>query len=198
MRREISSRHTTSTFHNFISSSTASSPALRGIACAQKIAKHLIHIPSTLLCLCVYRNKLTFQREESIAKRRNFQPAGDDEENDDSDNETGAGGSSGAAETLTSMLQAVYTEDPNEQLDATMKFRKWVVLPGQCANFLLMADCCRKKRTLRSTRSSRVVSFLDSSSSCRAQIRCCRWVTRGFGYSPLDLSLMYSLKQHGL
>jgi hypothetical protein len=66
---------------------------------------------------------LTFQREESIAKRRNFNPSAEDEEEIESDDEAEMGGSS-LSDHLPQYLQAVYSEDVNAQLDATTKFRK--------------------------------------------------------------------------
>jgi hypothetical protein len=63
------------------------------------------------------------QREESIAKRRNLQPAGDEEDGLDSDEDTDLGTNS-LATTLPQMLQAVYSQSQDEQLDSTMKFRK--------------------------------------------------------------------------
>ena len=64
------------------------------------------------------------QREESIAKRRNFQPSNiDDGIDSDDDVELG---SSSFQDTLPSMLQAVYSDDQEVQLEATMKFRKCV------------------------------------------------------------------------
>jgi len=62
------------------------------------------------------------KREESIAKRRNFQPIEDDEEGD-SDEDADLGQTS-LATTLPQMLQAVYSNSQEDQLDATMKFRK--------------------------------------------------------------------------
>ncbi|KAK1927794.1 importin alpha subunit [Papiliotrema laurentii] len=62
------------------------------------------------------------KREESIAKRRNFQPSAEDDEADsDEDFELG---SSSLSETLPQMLQAVYSDNQDVQLDATTKFRK--------------------------------------------------------------------------
>jgi hypothetical protein len=68
-------------------------------------------------------SQLTMQREESIAKRRNFQPGGDDEDGLDSDEDTDLG-TQGLATTLPQMLQAVYSSSQEDQLEATMKFRK--------------------------------------------------------------------------
>lgn len=62
------------------------------------------------------------QREESIAKRRNFQPA-DTDDDADSDDDLELGTAS-LADTLPQMLQAVYSETTEVQLEATMKFRK--------------------------------------------------------------------------
>ncbi|ORY22687.1 importin alpha subunit [Naematelia encephala] len=62
------------------------------------------------------------KREESIAKRRNFQPQ-NVEEDLDSDDDADIGSSS-LTDTLPQMLQAIYSTDPEAQLDATMKFRK--------------------------------------------------------------------------
>lgn len=61
-----------------------------------------------------------FQREESIAKRRNFQPVEDELESED---ETELPGNS-LGETLPGMLQAIQSDNSDAQLDATMKFRK--------------------------------------------------------------------------
>jgi len=70
--------------------------------------------------------ELTVQREESIAKRRNFQPAPQDEGLDsDEDFELGT---ASLSETLPAMLQAVYSDNQQTQLEATTKFRKCV--PG--------------------------------------------------------------------
>ncbi|CAD6586428.1 MAG: Importin alpha subunit (Karyopherin alpha subunit) (Serine-rich RNA polymerase I suppressor protein), partial [Tremellales sp. Tagirdzhanova-0007] len=61
-------------------------------------------------------------REESIAKRRNFQSSGiDDGFDSDDDIELGA---TSLADSLPTMLQAVYSDNEEVQLDATMKFRK--------------------------------------------------------------------------
>ena len=62
------------------------------------------------------------QREESIAKRRNFQPVEDELESEE-EGET-PGGS--LHETLPNMLAGIMSDKPETQLDATMKFRKWV------------------------------------------------------------------------
>ena len=65
------------------------------------------------------------QREESIAKRRNFQPiGGEDELDSDEDVEVGT---QALSDTLPAMLQAVYSDNQDTQLEATMKFRKYVV-----------------------------------------------------------------------
>ena len=62
------------------------------------------------------------KREESIAKRRNFQPiANDDELDSDDDADASA---APLDDTLPPMLQAIYSTDAAIQLDATMKFRK--------------------------------------------------------------------------
>jgi hypothetical protein len=62
------------------------------------------------------------QREESIAKRRNFQPSAV-EDSLDSDDDVELG-SQTLDQTLAQMLQDVYSTDQNVQLDATTKFRK--------------------------------------------------------------------------
>lgn len=60
------------------------------------------------------------QREESIAKRRNFQPVEDELESEDEAEVPGGS----LAETLPAMLQAIHSDNTDAQLDATMKFRK--------------------------------------------------------------------------
>lgn len=60
------------------------------------------------------------KREESIAKRRNFQPVEDELESEE-EGET-PGGS--LHETLPNMLAGIMSDKPETQLDATMKFRK--------------------------------------------------------------------------
>ncbi|WRT63887.1 uncharacterized protein IL334_000813 [Kwoniella shivajii] len=62
------------------------------------------------------------KREESIAKRRNLQPVSGDD-GIESDDDTGVDVGS-LADTLPGMLQAVYSDDQEAQLDATTKFRK--------------------------------------------------------------------------
>jgi hypothetical protein len=62
------------------------------------------------------------QREESIAKRRNFQPAAADDSLD-SDDDVDLGTQSLDA-TLTQMLQDVYSNDQTVQLESTTRFRK--------------------------------------------------------------------------
>ncbi|KAL7420088.1 Importin subunit alpha-1 [Cryptotrichosporon argae] len=62
------------------------------------------------------------KREESIAKRRNFQPAAEDSLESDDEGETLAGATLG--DSLTQMLQALYSTDENVVLEATTKFRK--------------------------------------------------------------------------
>lgn len=60
---------------------------------------------------------LTSQREESIAKRRNFQPVADDVgDSEDEGEEFG--------ESLPQMFQEIYSNDPEVQLESTTKFRK--------------------------------------------------------------------------
>ncbi|EIW68950.1 importin alpha subunit [Tremella mesenterica] len=61
------------------------------------------------------------KREENIAKRRNFHPVLEDDLDSDEDVELG---SAALGETLPQMLAAVLSQDPNAQLEATMKFRK--------------------------------------------------------------------------
>ncbi|RSH86015.1 Importin alpha subunit (Karyopherin alpha subunit) (Serine-rich RNA polymerase I suppressor protein) [Apiotrichum porosum] len=61
------------------------------------------------------------KREESIAKRRNFQPVSDDVDSDDDVEELG---DAALGDTLPAMLQAVWSTDGEVQLDATTKFRK--------------------------------------------------------------------------
>jgi len=69
-----------------------------------------------------HRFWLTIQREESIAKRRNFQPTSVDD-NLDSDDDLEIG-TSALNDNLNQMLQAVWTDNQESQLDATTKFRK--------------------------------------------------------------------------
>ncbi|EJT49899.1 Importin alpha subunit [Trichosporon asahii var. asahii CBS 2479] len=61
------------------------------------------------------------KREESIAKRRNFQPVSDDLDSDD-DVEDLADAQLG--DQLPQMIQAIYSNDQETQLEATTKFRK--------------------------------------------------------------------------
>ena len=61
------------------------------------------------------------QRDDSIAKRRNLQPTADD--GLDSEDEVDIASSS-VDETIAQMLQAVYSDDQQTQLDATTMFRK--------------------------------------------------------------------------
>lgn len=60
------------------------------------------------------------KREESIAKRRNF--VGPDSGADSDDDADGAGGA--GEEQLPAMIQGVFSSDPEQQLDATTRFRK--------------------------------------------------------------------------
>lgn len=60
---------------------------------------------------------LTIQREESIAKRRNFQPPAEDGLDSDDDVEE-------FGDSIPQMLQAIYSPDEEVQLEATTKFRK--------------------------------------------------------------------------
>jgi len=62
------------------------------------------------------------QREESIAKRRNFQPVADD--GLDSDDDVEDLGDAALGDTLPAMVQQLYSNDAEVQLDATTKFRK--------------------------------------------------------------------------
>ncbi|WVR03642.1 hypothetical protein IAU60_000637 [Kwoniella sp. DSM 27419] len=62
------------------------------------------------------------KREESIAKRRNLQPISADDGIDSDDDVAIDSGS--LADSLPAMLQAVYSDDQEAQLDSTMKFRK--------------------------------------------------------------------------
>lgn len=55
------------------------------------------------------------------------------------------------------------SDKPETQLDATMKFRKWVICARQ--EVLLMKDYSPKRRTLLLTELLRVVSFPDLSNS---------------------------------
>ena len=69
-------------------------------------------------------NVADIQREESIAKRRNFQPT-NAEDNLDSDEDLDIG-TSQLSDSLSQMLQAVYSDSQEAQLEATTKFRKCV------------------------------------------------------------------------
>jgi adenosyl cobinamide kinase/adenosyl cobinamide phosphate guanylyltransferase len=60
------------------------------------------------------------QREESIAKRRNFQPVEDELESEDEGENAGGP----LQDTLPTMLAQIMTNNTETQLDATMKFRK--------------------------------------------------------------------------
>jgi hypothetical protein len=60
------------------------------------------------------------QREESIAKRRNFQPVEDELESEDEGENAGGA----LQDTLPTMLAQIMTNNTETQLDATMKFRK--------------------------------------------------------------------------
>lgn len=60
------------------------------------------------------------QRDENLAKRRNFQADDDGLESDDEPEQTG----STLNDSLSQMVHQIYLEDPEQQLDATMKFRK--------------------------------------------------------------------------
>ncbi|KAK4685657.1 importin subunit alpha-6/7, partial [Tremellales sp. Uapishka_1] len=62
------------------------------------------------------------KREESIAKRRNFVPSSA-EDGLDSDSD-GEGASNDLGDQLPAMLQAVWSDDQQVQLEATTKFRK--------------------------------------------------------------------------
>lgn len=69
------------------------------------------------------KSELTpFQREESIAKRRNFQPVAED--GLDSDDDVEDIGDAALGDTLPTMVQALYSNDGEVQLEATTKFRK--------------------------------------------------------------------------
>lgn len=59
------------------------------------------------------------KREESIAKRRNFAAPDSDGSDDDAE-----GVDSTFLEQLPSMIQGVFSDQPDQQLDATTKFRK--------------------------------------------------------------------------
>lgn len=98
----------------------------------------------------ILRKGLTPQREESIAKRRNFQPSADETIDSDDDADLA---SSSVAETLPAMLQAVYSDNPEQQLEATTQFRKWVIAQHvYSARDADISDSCQKRRTPQSTR----------------------------------------------
>lgn len=63
------------------------------------------------------------QREESIAKRRNFQPVAADSDGDASDDDVEI--PAGALDDqMREMTAAIYSQNQDAQLDATMRFRK--------------------------------------------------------------------------
>lgn len=78
--------------------------------------------PITLLWRLLCLVDISPQREESIAKRRNFQPSNvDDGIDSDDDVELGT---TTLQDNLPAMLQAVYSDNQDVQLESTMKFRK--------------------------------------------------------------------------
>ena len=61
------------------------------------------------------------QREENISKRRNFQPSAEDTGDSEDDVDLGP---APFAQTLQQMLQAIYSNDQDAQLESTTKFRR--------------------------------------------------------------------------
>ncbi len=62
------------------------------------------------------------KREESLAKRRNLKVA--DEASDSDEEGDGVGIDPSIAQQLPEMIQKVFSEDVNDQIDATTRFRK--------------------------------------------------------------------------
>jgi hypothetical protein len=64
------------------------------------------------------------KREESLAKRRNLQPFSDSASDVDDDGSSAMLTSGQLTEQLSQMVNDVFTDDPELQLQATAKFRK--------------------------------------------------------------------------